>query len=71
MGRARARLERALDAVEDLVHDAGPELDRERLARAEYWVADRQPRRVLVNLDRRGVGLELDDLADELGVAAR
>ena len=44
------RLERALDAVEDLVHDARPELHRERLARAEHGVSHGEAGRVLVHL---------------------
>ena len=63
--RPRDRLERPLDAVEDGAQRARPELDRQRRARPEHDVADGQPRRVLVALDRRRVALEADDLADE------
>eukprot|EP00053_Salpingoeca_punica_P023409 m.9950 g.9950 ORF g.9950 m.9950 type:complete len:683 (-) comp5100_c0_seq1:47-2095(-) len=62
-------LQRALDAVEDRLHDAGAQLDREGLACAVDRVADGDAGRLLVHLDGGGVGLETDDLADELAVA--
>eukprot|EP00760_Papus_ankaliazontas_P029145 PhM_4_TR4148/c1_g1_i1/m.22013 len=62
-------VQRALDTVEDLAHDAGAKLERERLARAVHGIAHGEAARLLVDLDRRRVGLETDDLADELVVA--
>ena len=46
-------LQRPLDAVEDLLHEAGPQLHAQRLAGAVHRVADRQPRGVLVALRGR------------------
>merc|ERR1719453_2390039 len=59
-------LERALDAVENVVKDARAELQRERLAGLDDRVTDRQPRGVLVHLNAGRVALDLDDLAHEL-----
>ena len=62
---ATAHLQRALDAVEDVLHDARPEVDRQGREGALDDVAHREPRGVLVALDRRGVRLQLDDLTLE------
>ena len=43
-------LQRPLDAVEDLLHEAGAQLHGQRLAGPVHRVADRQPGRVLVAL---------------------
>ena len=43
-------LQRPLDAVEDLLHEARPQLHAERLAGPVDGVADRQPGRVLIAL---------------------
>ena len=45
-------LQGSLDTVEDGAHDAGPELDRERLARPQHGVAHGHAGRLLVDLWR-------------------
>ena len=62
-------LQRTLNTIEDSVHDAGSELYGQRLLLAEDGVADGETGGILVNLDRSRVTLELNDLADQLGVA--
>mmetsp|Transcript_40100 Transcript_40100/g.123888 ORF Transcript_40100/g.123888 Transcript_40100/m.123888 type:complete len:654 (-) Transcript_40100:17-1978(-) len=65
LDHAEDGVERALDAVEDLAHDARAELERERLAGAVDGVAHGEAAGLLVHLDRGGVALKADDLADE------
>ena len=62
-GAVEDDLQRPLDAVENVLHDARAQLNRQRRQRALNGVARRQPRRVLVALDGRVVALQLDDLA--------
>ena len=66
---AGEHLERALRAVEDPAEQAGTELDLQRTAGVEHRLADPQPGGVLVDLDRRPVAVEADDLAGERGLA--
>ena len=66
---AGEHLERALRAVEDTTEQAGTELDLQRMAGVEHRLADPQPGGALVDLDRRPVAVEADDLAGERGLA--
>ncbi len=62
-------VERALDAVEDPVEHAGPELDGERQTGRDDLLADREAAGVFVDLHERGGAVETDDLTDEVLLA--
>ena len=62
-------VERPLDAVVDRREEARAQLDREGLARVDDLLPRPHAGRVLVDLEGRGVALELDDLAHEAQVA--
>mmetsp|Transcript_30036 Transcript_30036/g.64386 ORF Transcript_30036/g.64386 Transcript_30036/m.64386 type:complete len:638 (+) Transcript_30036:135-2048(+) len=62
-------LQRTLDPIENRPHDSGSQLDGQRLLLPQDGISHGQAGGVLVDLDGGRVALELDDLADELGVA--
>ncbi|KAI3492707.1 hypothetical protein L1887_42625 [Cichorium endivia] len=62
-------LERTLDAVVNVLHETGAELDGEGLASTEHRVTDGNAGSLLVHLDGDLVGVDSDDLTDELVVA--
>ena len=82
VGRVGDTLERALDTVIDGLHETGAELNGERLARPDDWIADRHTGYIMisledilesidctslfVNLDSGLVGLDSNDLTDEV-----
>ena len=59
-------VQRALNPVEDVVHDPGAQLDLERRLSPLHGVANRKARRVLVALNRRGVSDQLNNLPHKL-----
>ena len=70
-GRAagvRDGLQGTLDAVEDVVHDAGAQLHLQRSARALHRITDGEAGSLLVALNGGRVARQLDDLADQLEV---
>ena len=55
-------------AVEDVPEHAGTELDLQRTAGVLHGLADAQPRRVLVDLDRGRAPVQPDDFARQLSL---
>lgn len=62
-------LEGPLDTVVNVGHESGTELHAEGLAGGENGVSDADARRLLVDLDGDLVGVDSDNLSDELVVA--
>ena len=62
-------LQRTLNPIENGTHDSRAEFHAERLLFAEDGIADGEAGGVFVDLDGGRVAFQLDDFADELGVA--
>ena len=63
--------ERVLEAVEDLLEEAGPELDREQAAGELHLAAGREADGVLEDLHVRDAPADADDLAHEARLAEK
>jgi len=61
-------LQQTLDTIKNLVHDTRAELDGQRLAGTSHRVPHCETRGFLVHLDGGRIGIQTDDLANELEV---
>mmetsp|Transcript_32161 Transcript_32161/g.48204 ORF Transcript_32161/g.48204 Transcript_32161/m.48204 type:complete len:209 (+) Transcript_32161:1428-2054(+) len=62
-------LQRPLNPIKNRPHNPGTQLHTQRLLLPQHRIPHRQPRSVLIHLNRGSVPLKLDDFSDELGVS--